>query len=75
MLTMGLGGVARKLVAKRKDLKALPQLYHALEVVNKRAESEVQNAMSTKQNPDESICDFSARFQASELARRRAWWR
>jgi hypothetical protein len=65
LIIMGLGGEARKLVAKRKNIKRLEQLFEALEVVYRRSGAEVQNALVTKQALDESVRQFASRFQAN----------
>jgi hypothetical protein len=65
LIVMGLGNEARKLVAKRKDIKRLDQLFDVLEAVYKRSGAEVQNALVTKQALDESVRQFATRFQAN----------
>jgi len=65
LLTMGLGGVARKLVAKRTNIGNSSDLFATLATFFKRPGAEVHDALTTKQQPHETVASFAARLQAN----------
>jgi hypothetical protein len=65
IISLGLSGIARKLIATRTDIQLLFQLFEALEEVFKRSGANVQIALKTRQMPEESVKEFAARFQAN----------
>ena len=62
---MGLAGVARKLVAKRDNIKTPAELFSILATFFKRPGAEVYEALTTKQQTNESVSAFAARLQAN----------